>query len=109
MDRPEGEPVLTCERNALAAVGVDGGDISGEDRGPSGQTKGVGKGVGMSQLPAVRERATGSSGGLIGIAAMPKSPGQGGKGADPNVLPVPTGEIAMLVRPLERRRRVEMP
>ena len=96
--RPLGESVFTRERHAIVAVGVGGGDISGEDRGHAGQPKGVGKGVGMSQLPALRERAIGSSGGLIRIAAMPKRPGQLDKGADPDVLPVAKGGIAMLAR-----------
>jgi len=100
--------VFTRERHAIVAVGVDGGDISGEDRGHAGVIKGVGKGVGMSQLPAVRERAIGSAGGLISIAAMPERPGQAGKGADPDVLPVAKGVIAMLVRPIQRRGRFEM-
>ena len=63
------------ERHAIIAVGADGGNVSGEERGYSGLMKGVGKGVGMSQLPTVRERTIGSSGGLIRIAAMPKRPG----------------------------------
>jgi len=66
------------------------------------------KGVGMSQLPAVRERTIGSSGGLIRIAAMPKRPGQHDKGADPEVLPVAESVIAMLVRPIQRHGRFEM-
>src|SRR5262249_16895525 len=65
--------------------------------------KGVAKGVGMSQLPAVRERAIGSSGGLIRIAAMPERPAQLNKGADPDVLPVAKGGIAVLVGPMLRR------
>jgi hypothetical protein len=69
-----GESVLTRERNALVAVGVDGGDVSGEDRGLSGKREGEGKGVGMSQFSAVRDRTIGGSGGLIRIAAMPKRP-----------------------------------
>ena len=100
--------MVTREHHAIVAAGVDGGDISGEDRGQAGQPKGVGKGVGMSQLPAVRERAIGGSGGLIRIAAMPKRPGQDDKGADPDVLPVAKGGIAMLVRPIQRRGRFEM-
>ena len=58
-----------------ARASASGGDISGEGRGHSGEIKGVGKGVGMSQLPAQCERAIGSSGGLIRIAAMPKRQG----------------------------------
>jgi hypothetical protein len=57
----------------------------------------------MSQLPAVRERAIGSSGGLIRIAAMPERPAQLNKGADPDVLPVAKGGIAVLVGPMQRR------
>src|SRR5215831_9863499 len=57
----------------------------------------------MSQFPAVPERTIGGSGGLIRIAAMPKRPRQDGKGADPDVLPVVKGGIAMLVRPIQRR------
>ena len=57
----------------------------------------------MSQLPAVRERTIGSSGGLIRIAAMPKRPGQDDKGGDTDVLPVAQGGIAMLVGPIQRR------
>ena len=98
--RQLGESVFTRERHAFVAVGVGGGDVSGEDRGPAGQRKGMGKGVGMSQLPAVCERAIGSSGGLIRIAAMPKRPGQLHKGGDPDVLPVLKGGIAMLVGPI---------
>ena len=106
--RPEGEPVLSRERHAIIAIGADSGDISGEDRGHSGVIKGVGKGVGMLQLPAQCERAIGSPRGLIGIAAMPKRPGQAGKGADPGVLPVAKGVIAMLVGPIQRRGRFGM-
>jgi hypothetical protein len=51
--------------------------------------------VGMAQLPAVCERTIGSSGGLIRIAAMPEGPGQEDKGADPDVLPIAKGGIAM--------------
>ena len=51
-------------------------------------------GVGISQLPAVRERAIGGSRGLIRIAAMPERPGQHDKGADP--------DVAMLVEPMQR-------
>jgi len=87
---------------------VDGGDISGKDRGLAGQRKGVGKGVGMSQLPAQCERALGSPGGLIGIAAMPERPGQHDKGADPDVLPVVKGGIAMLLGPMQRHSGFEM-
>ena len=94
-----GESVFTREPHAIVGTGVDRGDISGEDRGDAGQRKGVGKGVGMAQLPAVRERAIGGSGGLIRIAAMPERMGQDDKGADPDVLPVAKGRIAMLVRP----------
>src|ERR1700730_12858962 len=100
--------MFTRDRYAIVAASVDGVDISGEDRSHAGQPKGVGKGVGMPQLPAVRERAIGSSGGLIRIAAMPKRPGQMDKGADPDVLPVLRGGIAMLVGPMQRRRRFEM-
>jgi hypothetical protein len=64
-----GETVFTRERHAIIAVRVDGGNIPGEDRSLSGKREGVGKGVGMAQLPAVRERAIGSSSGLIRIAA----------------------------------------
>jgi hypothetical protein len=63
--------VFTRDYHAIIAVGVDGGDISGEDRGLAGQRKRVGKGVGMAQFPAIRERTIGGSGGLIRIAAMP--------------------------------------
>ena len=89
------------ERHAIVAAGVDGGDVSGEDRGPAGQRKGVGKGVGMSQLPAQCEHAIGSSGGLIRIAMMPKRPGQHDKGADPDVLPVVKSGIVVLVGPIQ--------
>ena len=54
---------------------VRGGNIACEDRGPAGVTKGVGKGVGMSQFPAVGERTIGSPGGLIRITAMPERQG----------------------------------
>ena len=54
-------------------------------------------------------RATiGGSGGLIRIAAMPKRPGQTDKGADPDVLPVAKGGIAVLVGQIQRRGRFEM-
>src|SRR5262249_44270388 len=106
--RPLGESVFTGEHHAIIAVGVDGGDISGEDRGHAGKPKSEGKGGGMSQLPAVRERAIGGPGGLIRIAAMPKRPGQLHKGADPDVLPVAKGGNAMLVGPIQRRGRFEM-
>ena len=79
--------MFTRERYAIVAAGVDGGDISGEDRGRAGKPKGVGKGVGMAQLPAQCERAIGGSGGLVRIAAMPERPGQKDNGADPDVLP----------------------
>src|SRR6516162_11032649 len=69
--RPEGESVFTRERHAIVAVGVDRGDIPGEDRGRAGDIKGVVKGVGKSQFPAQCERAIGSPGGLIRITAMP--------------------------------------
>src|SRR5207244_5878947 len=69
--RPEGEAVFTRDCHAIVAVGAGGGDVSGEDRDHAGETKGVGKGVGMSQLPAVCERTSGSPGGLIRIAAVP--------------------------------------
>ena len=52
--------MFTRDCHAIVAVGVDGGDIAGEDRGPPGETKGVGKGVGMAQFPAQYERAIGS-------------------------------------------------
>ena len=87
--------------HAIIAVCVDGGDISGEDRGDAGKIKGVGKGVGMSQLPAQCERAIGSSGGPIRIAMMPERPGQHDKGADTDVLPLVKGRIAMLVGPIQ--------
>jgi len=106
--RPLGESVFIRDCHAVAAAGVGGGEISGEDRGHAGKPKGVGKGVGMSQLPAVRDRAIGSSGGLIRIAAMPERPGQLDKGADPNVLTVAKGGIAMLVGPMQRGGRFEM-
>ena len=96
------------DRHAIVAVGAGGGRISGEDRGHPGEIKGLGKGVGMSQLPAVRERAIGGSGGLIRIAAMPERPGQDDKGADPDVLPIVKGGIAVLVGPIQRRGRFEM-
>ena len=103
-----GESVFTRERHAIIAVGAGGGDISGEDRGHPGVMKSEGKGVGMSQLPAQCERTIGSTGGLIGIAAMPERPGQMDKGADPDVLPVAKGVIAMLVRPIQRQGYFEM-
>jgi len=106
--RPLGESVFTRERHAIVAAGMDGGDIPGEDRGPAGHRKGVGKCVGMSQLPAQCERAIGGSGGLIRIAAMPERPGQHDKGMDPNVLPVVKGGIAMLVWPIQRGGGFEM-
>ena len=62
----------------------------------------------MSQLPAIGERSIGSPGGPIRIAAMPKRYGQRDKGADPDVLPVGKGGIAVLVGPIQRRRRFEM-
>ena len=89
-------------------MSAGGGDITGEDRGRAGKPKGVGKGVGMSQLPAQCERAIGSSGGLIRIAAMPERPGQLDKGADPAVLPVVKDGIAMLVGPIQRGGRFQM-
>ena len=89
--------------HTIIAVGAGGGHISGEGSGHPDVIKGVGKGVGMSQLPAVRERTIGSSGGLIGIAAMPKRPGQDDKSADPDVLPVVEGGIAVLAGPIQRR------
>ena len=101
MGRPLGESMFSRERHAIVAAGADGGDVSGEDRSPSSETQSVGKGVGMSQLPAVRERAIGSSGGLIRITAMPKRPGQLDKGADPDVVRVVKGGIAVLVRPIQ--------
>ena len=100
--------MFTRECHAIASVAMDGGDISGEDRGHAGVKKGVGKGVGMTQLPAVPKRAIGSSRGLIRIAAMPKRPGQKDKGADPDVHPVVKGGIAMLVGPMQRRGGFEM-
>jgi hypothetical protein len=100
--------VFTRERSAIVSAGAGGGDISGEDRGHAREPKSVGKGVGMSQLPAVRERTIGSAGGLIWIAAMPERPGQHDKGADPDVLPIAQGGIAMLVGPIQRRGRFEM-
>ena len=62
----------------------------------------------MSQFPAVRKRTIRSPGGLIRIAAMPKRPGQLDKGADPDVLPIAKGGIAMLVGPIQGRGRFEM-
>jgi len=106
--RPMGESVFTRERHAIVAVGAGGGDISGEDRGLAGKSGGVGKGVGMSQLPAQCECTIGGSGRLIRIAAMPKRPGQHDKSADPNVLPVAKGGIAVLVGPIQRRGGFEM-
>ena len=100
--------MFTRERHAIVAAGAGGGDISAEDRGHAGEAKGVGKGVGMSQLPAQCERTIGGSGGLIRIAAMPKRPGQDDKGAGPDVLPVVKGGIAMPVGPIQRRGRFEM-
>src|SRR6516162_1088755 len=91
-----------------ARASASGGDISGEGRGHSGEIKGVGKGVGMSQLPAQCERAIGSSGGLIRIAAMPKRQGQLDKGAEPDVLPIAKGGIAMLVGPIQRCGRFDV-
>src|SRR5262252_3137082 len=70
--------------------------------------EGVGKGVGMSQLPAVCERTIVSSGGLIRITAMPERPGQRDKGADPDVLPIAQRGIAMLVGSIQRRGRFDM-
>ena len=64
--------MLTRQRHAIVATGGDGGDIPGEDRGHPGVIKSVGKGVGMSQLPAIGERGIGSPSGPIRIAAMPK-------------------------------------
>ena len=91
-----------------ARASASGGDISGEGRGHSREIKGVGKGGGMSQLPAQCECTIGSSGGPIRIAAMPERPGQHDKGADPDVLPVVKGGIAMLVRLIQRGGRFEM-
>ena len=88
--------MLTRERHAIVTICVDGGDISGVDRSHAGEVKGVGKGVGMAQLPAQYERAIGGPGGPIRIAVMPKRQGQLDKGADPDVLPVAKGVIAML-------------
>jgi hypothetical protein len=62
----------------------------------------------MSQLPAIGERAIGGSGRLIRIAAVPKRQRQLDKGADPDVLPVAKGGIAMLVGPMQRRGRLDM-
>ena len=87
---------------------MDGGHIPGEDRGHAGKPEGVGKGVGVAQLPAQCERTIGSPGGLIRIAAMPERPGQHDKGADPDVLPIAKGGIAMLVGPIQRHGRFEM-
>ena len=70
---------------------------------PRRSTQGRGKGCWHARLPAVRERTIGSLGGLARIAAMPKRPGQLNKGADPDVLPVVQGGIAMLVGPMHRR------
>src|ERR1700757_4583205 len=106
--RPLGESVFARERHAIVAAGVDGGDVSGEGRGHAGEPKGVGKGVGMSQLPAVCEGAIGSSGGLSRITAMPKRPGQLDKGGDPDVLPIAKGGIAMLVGSIQRGGGFEM-
>ena len=100
--------MFTGERHAIVATGADDGDISGEGRGLSGETKSVRKGVGMSQLPAVRERSIGSSYGLIRIAAMPERPGQLDKGVDPDVLTVVKGGIMMLLGPIQRRGGFEM-
>jgi hypothetical protein len=100
--------VFARERHAVVAAGAGSGDISAEDRGHTGKMEGVGKGVGMSQLLAVRERTIGRPGGLIRIAAMPKRPGQDDEGADPDVQPVVKGGIAMLVRPIQRRGRFDM-
>ena len=100
--------MFTRDCHAIVAAGVGGADISGEDRGQSSVPKGVGQGVGMSQLPAVRECTTGGSGGLIRIAAMPKRR-QLDKGADPDVLPAAKGGIAMLVGPIQQGGRFEMP
>ena len=96
-----GESVFAGERHTIITIGVDGGDISREDRGPARQCKAMGKGVGMSQLPAQCERTIGSSSGLIRIAAMPERPGQDDKGVDPDVLRVAKGVVAMLVRPIQ--------
>ena len=103
--RPLGESVFIRDRHTIVAAGVDGGDIPGEGRGHSGVIKGVGKGEGMSQLPAVGDRTIGSSGGLIGIAAMPKRPGQMDKGVDPDVLTIVKGGITMLLGPIQRHAR----
>jgi hypothetical protein len=50
--RPLRESVFIRDRHAIVAAGVDGGDIPGEGRGHPRVIKGVGKGEGMSQLPA---------------------------------------------------------
>ena len=100
--------MFTRECHAIASVAMDGGDISGEDRGHAGMREGVGKGVGVSQLPAQCERAIDGSGGPIRIAAMPKRPGQDDKGADPDILPVAKGVIAVLLRPIQGRGRFDM-
>ena len=54
---PVGETVFTRKRHAIVAASVDGGDISGEDSGHAGKPKGLGKGVGMSQLTVVNASA----------------------------------------------------
>jgi hypothetical protein len=100
--------MFTRDLRAIVAVGAGCGNIPGEDRSHAGVIKGVGKGMGVSQLPAIRERTIGSSGGPIRIATLPKRQGQDDKGADPDVQPVAKGGIAMLVRPMQRRDRFEM-
>ena len=54
-------------------------------------------------MPAQCDRTIGSSGGPIGIAVMPKRPGQHDKGADADVLSVVKDGIAVLVGPVQRR------
>ena len=64
--------------------------------------------MGVAQFAAVRERAIGGSGGLLRIAAMPERQGQISKRANPEVLPVAKGVIAVLVGPIQRHGRFEM-
>ena len=92
--------MFTRDCHAIVAAGAGGDDIAGKDRGPTGKREGVGKGGGMSQLPAQCERAIDGLGGPIRIAAMPKRIGQDDKGADPDVLPVAKGGIAVLLGPM---------
>ena len=93
--------MLIRERNILVRAGASLGDATGENRLHADVPKRIGERVGMSELPAVFECAIGSSGGLLGIAAMPERPRQIHEGADADVLAVASGEFAMFVGPVQ--------